>query len=346
MGVARVYRRKQKHLATTVSGAFYRFRHDVVDLDPDDSETAIVSRDFLCDQLGSLSDEYDGFPKVVGACVPYGSFSRKTKICPLDDIDVLLPLSRFGTAFRANVDEPNEYWVKITNEDAPLAEFDDDEGYVDSIRVLNRIRDLLPEVAQYEKAEIHKRHQAVTLNLRSYDWVFDIVPALPKKDSDGRVLYYLIPDGSGDWMRTNPRTDRSYVRRLDLQHDERLRPTIRLLKYWNKRAHKPVLPSYYVEMLACEVFKSAPRMGLIRDMIRYFFVNASGPLMDPLPDPKGFKPDIDAAISTADKRKVRDAMVAARAYSKSALAKEHVGDYKTAIGLWGSVFGGEFPAYG
>lgn len=90
----------------------------------------------------------------------------------------------------------------------PLASFLDAHGYVNSTRVLNKIRDSLPNVSQYSKAEIKKNHQAVVVNLKSYSWVFDVVPAVAINDVWGTgISHYLIPDGAGEWIRTDPRKD-------------------------------------------------------------------------------------------------------------------------------------------
>ena len=70
---------------------------------------------------------------------------------------------------------------------------------MNSTRVLNAIKTGLAAVPNYSKADIKRTGVAVTLNLTSRPWVFDIVPALEVGDP---VKHYLIPNGKGTWMRT------------------------------------------------------------------------------------------------------------------------------------------------
>jgi hypothetical protein len=73
----------------TVWGAFDTFRKNTVDLVADEVSRALVSRDYLIDQIKTLARTDATFPRTSGDAIPYGSFARKTKIRPLDDIDLL-----------------------------------------------------------------------------------------------------------------------------------------------------------------------------------------------------------------------------------------------------------------
>jgi UTP:GlnB (protein PII) uridylyltransferase len=80
----------------TVWGAFDKFRADAVDLKANQSNQARSNRDYLFNQLKSLCVNGRNFPKIL-AFIPYGSFARKTKIRPLDDIDMLIILDGRNT---------------------------------------------------------------------------------------------------------------------------------------------------------------------------------------------------------------------------------------------------------
>jgi hypothetical protein len=82
-------------MARTVWGAFSEFRRDAVDLDPDQTDQARASRDYLYEQMDYLDRTDRTFPTLL-RYVPYGSFSRKAKIRPLDDIDFFAVLDGAG----------------------------------------------------------------------------------------------------------------------------------------------------------------------------------------------------------------------------------------------------------
>src|SRR5262249_43762422 len=152
------------------------------------------------------------------------------------------------------------YRLKINSNTAPLALFSNDYNYANSTKILNKIKTSLASVSNYNKAEIKKTMQAVTLSLVSYDWVFDIVPAVPINNGSGGTAYYMIPNGSGEWILTDPRIDSTNVTGANSWHDGEFLPTMRLLKYWNLRTHKPRLSSYYFENLALKVFRYATKI--------------------------------------------------------------------------------------
>ncbi len=159
----------------TVDSAFDQFRRNTVDLEPNDSDTAKSSRGYLYDQLQELHRSHPYPPRMFGF-VPYGSFARKTKVRPLDDIDFLAQLD--GTGLSVQPSSSYLYGLWPNNDRAPLAEFKDTAGWISSIRILNRIRDGLANVPHYKKAELRRSQEVVCLTLKSYPWTFDITPAI------------------------------------------------------------------------------------------------------------------------------------------------------------------------
>ncbi|MCW5968649.1 MAG: hypothetical protein KIT57_09055 [Blastocatellales bacterium] len=333
-------------MAYTVWGAFDKFRGNTVDIDPSVSRRAKSSRDYLFDQLKTLAKDDPYFPRLTGSYIPYGSFARKTKIRPLDDIDFLLLLNGQGTQSQAYSGDPYTYWLKITSTTAPLSLFPDDHDYVNSTKVLNKIKGSLALVSSYRKAETKKNMQAVTLNLISYDWAFDIVPAVPISDSSGATAYYLIPNGRGDWIRTDPRIDAANVTKVNTWHGGNFLPTIRLLKYWNWRTHKPRLSSYYFENLALKVFQYASKISSYHKAVKYFFDFCPSYLMASCPDPKNLGPALDADVDWDTKQKVSTAMTDAATLAGYALWYEGQDKHQEAINNWRRIFGPEFPTYG
>lgn len=334
-------------MAFTVWGAFDAFRRDSVDLASSTTSTARSSRDYLFGQLKLLDTNDSDFPDMSwSSYLSFGSFARKTKIRPLDDIDMMILLNGRGTESRHS-GSGYTYRLKITDNSAPLASFHDGQGYVNSRRVLNQIKSSLSSVKNYRKAEIKRTQQAVVLNLASYDWVFDIVPALPVSDWSGTgTAYYLIPDGNGEWIRTDPRRDSESVTRINQQHNGNFLPVVRLLKYWNRRTHKPRLASYYFETLAQQVFAYSWTIQGFPSAVQHFFQSCPGYLMSSCADPKGLGPPLDEGVDWNTKTKIRDAMNEAAQSAGYALMYEQQDNQKDAIYWWRQVFGPEFPTYG
>jgi len=330
----------------TVWGAFKAFRDIAVDLDPKETSTARTSRDYLFEQLKRLARSDSEFPMSSGSYLTFGSFARRTKIRPLDDIDMMIILNGRDTTVTNSPSGPYTYWLRINSPNAPLALFPDGYGYVNSTKLLNKIKKMLAQVPSYGKAEIKKNMQAVVLNLTSYPWVFDIVPAVPVDDGAGGTAHYLIPNGSGDWIRTDPRVDNDNVTRVNKRHNGNFLRTVRLLKYWNGRTHKPKLASYYFETLALKVFECATPIADFPQSVEYFLSSCPTYLRSSCQDPKGLGPDLDADVSWDTKDKVSEALAEAAKYAGYALMFERQSSEEDAIYWWQRVFGSEFPSYG
>ncbi|NMG20151.1 hypothetical protein [Brasilonema bromeliae] len=135
--------------ASTVQAAFKKFQSKIVDLERSTTEKGRTSRDYLFKQVKRLVKNHSDFPPLKGNYIPFGSFARKTKIRPLDDIDILLLLNGRGINVEISYQQkPSGYGVnmtavcrvKITDARSPLQAFADDKGYVNSIKILNRIK--------------------------------------------------------------------------------------------------------------------------------------------------------------------------------------------------------------
>jgi len=324
------------------ANAFTRFQAKYVDLLPEESKRAVASRDFLIEQIKNQASENWHFPTVTGEFLPYGSFARKTKIRPLNDIDILVVLAGNGTMAQPSSNDPNTWWLKITNPAAPLAAFPDAYGFVNSTKVLNAIKDGLLKVKSYRKADLKKNMQAVVVDLSSYAWNFDVVPAVPIGRSLSEISYYLIPDGTGDWQRTDPRIDSQLIARRHAETNQLFRPLCRLLKYWNNRTSKPVLPSYYFEILVLRVFQNRSITSLKQGILD-FFTHAPASLYQACPDPKGLGKNLDVGVDLLTKFKVGSAMQAAQKAVTSAIVLGPVrGMERYELDGWQKVFGPEY----
>ncbi len=84
-------------MATTVNNAFDTFMKDKVRLDNDRNIVAKRSKNNLITEIEKFTNDkkfLDYYPEYTS--IDYGSFSRKTKIRPLDDIDLMIVLHAKG----------------------------------------------------------------------------------------------------------------------------------------------------------------------------------------------------------------------------------------------------------
>ncbi len=331
------------HRNTSISAphAFNEFQHDKVNLNPNTVRKARGSRDYLQKQLITVRDGNKNFPRITGQFRPFGSFARKTKIRPLDDIDMLVMLNGQDAQVVQASWDAYTFLVSATSELSPLRPYMDEYGWVSSTKILGQFKGGLKQVKNYKKSEIKRTGVAVVLNLLSYDWAFDIVPALSVADWSGSTLHYLIPDGRGNWMRTDPRIDQEIVTGANQTQNGYLLPLIRLIKYWNvRRRAAPRLASYYLETLLINAFRYGyPAIeSKVRWSIPCAFQQLAHYVMVACPDPKGLGPHLDADLTREDKIEIHNAANKHAQYAQNAVHCEQQGYHEDSIAWWENVF--------
>lgn len=333
------------NMVKTVNGAFNDFLKEKVNLDSGNSISARSSRNWLMDQIHDFPNRDNDFPTLYSLKdIYFGSFARKTQIRPLDDIDIMVGLSAEGSSYD-NLVTNNIHEITVPQTAVKLRKLcNDGENTLNSIKVINKFKKLLSDIPQYEKAEIKRNQEAVTLKLTSYDWNFDIVPCFfTVEDNDGRT-YYLIPDGNGSWKKTDPRMDRDRVTDINQKNDGKVLNAVRIMKYWNKRPTMPTMPSYLLENIVLNRYDIHSAGDHIDFEVRYLFDYIRNHISNPIQDPKNIQGDINQ-LDYDEKIKI-----IARAgvdYNKAVEAwkLEKDGDHESAIKKWKEIFGSEFPDY-
>ncbi|MCR5226122.1 MAG: hypothetical protein K6E27_02765 [Eubacterium sp.] len=187
---------------------------------------------------------------------------------------------------------------------------------------------------------MHKNHEAATLQLKSYDWNFDIVPCFYCHGD-----FYLIPDGDGNWKKTDPRIDNDRITNINQMYKGNLLALIRLVKYWNSRHITYTIGSY---MLECMILNRYENMTIpkgwwidiqFRDTLNYL---ASAIYSDVI-DPKGMQGNLNY-FTYSEKTRISEALTTAYIKSKEALSVEN-DSQRDAIKKWREVFGLCFPEY-
>ncbi|GAB3910603.1 nucleotidyltransferase family protein [Mucilaginibacter boryungensis] len=330
-------------MATTVNAAFDIFLKDAVRLDPARSDTAKTSKTSLVDEI--IKFPGDGlFPLLhPDLSIDYGSFSRKTKIRPLNDIDLMIILHAQGSSY---YEYPDRIEITVSASATTLSALCNDGTYIlNSKKVNNKFKDYLGNVPKYEKAEIKRNLEAVTLKLVSYEWVYDIVPCfITNPDAAGRT-FYLIPDGQGNWKKTDPRIDKARTIAVNQAQTISVLDVIRIIKYWTSRPTMPTIKSYFLENLILNYYGTVDKsQGYIDVEIPKLLASIYHSIESPFNDPKGFQGDINH-LSYEERVKVKER--AAIDYNRAIEAGklEGAGKMKEAIEKWGEIFGGQFPTY-
>lgn len=332
-------------MAQTVNDAFNEFLKETVNLDAEQTKKARGSRDWLFGQIASFQSD-STFPKFYPEHnIHYGSFARRTKKRPLDDIDLMICLSAQGAYYTEHSDK-----ITITvNPESNLKAFCNDfTNNLNSIKIVNKFIKKCEAVPQYSKADLKRNGAAAVLSLQSYDWCFDVVPCFMTVQDIGGRTYYLIPDGYGHWRKTDPRIDRDRVQNINQIHDGNVLNVIRIIKYWNKRSTMPSVPSYLLETIILDYYanrsdsdKASQFVDLeIPRILQYIAGNIHYQVLDP----KGIQGNINN-LSWEDQTKISNRASADKQRADEARNFENNADHKNSIQRWREIFGDDFRKY-
>ena len=327
-------------MATTVDDAFRDFMRDKVNLVTSTTSTARTSRDNLIRNIEGFSGEEDFFNIYSDRNLLFGSFGRNTKIRELDDIDLMICISADGS--RTYSDDSDCIHITGNDDDRRNGLMIDGTSYLNSTKVINRFVSKLSDLSDYEKAVLHKNHEAATLKMKSYTWNFDIVPCFYTTGG-----FYLIPDGKGNWKKTDPRIDNNRTITINQKHNGKLLNLIRLVKYWNNRKVTLKMNSYMLECMILNRYEmlETPNHWWIdlqfRDTLKYL----STAIFARVDDPKRMQGDLNT-FSWEERKKIGDALSIAHEKAVEAIDFEvNKMDQKNAITKWQEVLGTAFPNY-
>ena len=176
--------------------------------------------------------------------------------------------------------------------------------------------------------------------------MFDIVPCFFTKEDDYNRTYYIIPDGSGNWKKTDPRIDSERITKINQAHEGNILNVIRAIKYWNSRATMPSMGSYLLEKIILDYYaKQTTVASQYVDLeIEKVLLAVHRRVSNPVYDPKGIQGDINH-LSLEDRIKIKDR--AYQDYSNAYYARqsENAKNDKDAINNWIEIFGDKFPKY-
>lgn len=332
-------------MVSSVTAAFNDFLRDKVNLDSDQVSKARSSRSSLLDEIHKLPQKDSTFPDLYSEKdINFGSFERKTKKRPLDDIDMMICLNARGGTYYEYSDRIE---ITVVPDAANLKILcNPSTDKLNSIKVVNKFVSGLSKVPMYKKAEINRRQEAAVLNLTSYAWNYDIVPCFFTSEDVLGKTYYLIPDGNGHWKKTDPRIDKKRTSDINQKNNGNILNIIRIMKYWNERPTMPSMSSYLIEAMILNSYEYRTDASSyvdinLPDVFRYIRDNINGTVQDP----KGIQGNINT-LSYEDKLKIYNRADLDYTRSYEARALEDANKHKESINKWREIFGSEFPTYG
>ncbi|CAI2418187.1 Uncharacterised protein [Serratia proteamaculans] len=332
-------------MALVVATAFNEFQRNIVNLDHTQTDRARTSRDWLLGRMNSFTSNDNYFPIIYPDIhTGFGSFSRRTKIRPLDDIDLMFGLDGDDCIYTESADKI----IISAREGTSRLKYYKHEGtnFINSRKIINCIISKLNEIPQYDKADVKRNQEAATLKLKSYDWNFDIVPTFITTADVFEKTYYLIPDGNGHWKKTDPRIDKQKVTELNVKLSGNMLNVIRIIKYWQKRPTMPSMSSYLLETILLNYFNDRPECSKWVDLeIANILGHLASAVYYPVYDHKGIQGDINK-LSVDEKVKISTRCYLDKSKAEEARLYESQENHRASINKWQDVFGANFPSYG
>ena len=330
-------------MASTVNNAFNEFMKNIVNLDPNIVYSARKSRDNLLSNISEFNNQEDFFTLCSKFNVHFGSFSRKTKCRELDDIDLMIGIAANGATYNSN-DPWDDMKILSNTEDPAQKVCTRDDGTLNSTKVINKFKKKLENVREYSHSDIHRNGEAVVLNLISKEWSFDIVPCFHTVTEDDGRDYYLIPNGKGNWKKTDPRKDKEHITTTNQNKDGQVLELVRLVKKWNQ-VNNNIFPSYLLETIIINFCDSQIKLDewidvRFRKALEYIAENITKEIYD-LKDIQG---NINS-LSTSEQQSIKNKVQADFKKALTAAREEDNHNQKEAMEKWGEIFGKEFPKY-
>jgi hypothetical protein len=327
--------------------AFEDFLASAINFKPGTLEQAKRSLDNLLDRIVAQERVDPAFPRLLVGSLISGSLPRRTKMDPLNDIDVMVILDGTGLSCVQAGQATQETFGYSGRLDNPLLlprYKADGTPYVSSIRVLNVLRDFLRE--SYGRSEITRDGQAVNVWLSSYGLGLDVVPTFRVVRPNGSD-YFWIPVGSNNpnWQFTDPRNDATALDWVEQSTGPYVRFVIRLVKYWNRKRNFGRLRSYHLEVMCNRALTGAQILTYGEGVLR-FFERAETLIASPCPTQHGYGGDLDTYLTPEQREWSLECLRRDREYARNAEHWTAGFDYESAIAGWRQVFGDDFPRYG
>jgi len=244
------------------------------------------------------------------SAITIGSYARGSIIRVERDVDILAPLSY--SKYKESYDD-------------------------DSKAFLYMVRDALN--VKFGSTTVSSKKVAVKLDFTSI--AVDVVPCFRRQGGG-----YLMPNGSGSWMSTNPPFHTELMKAANDEHDAKLRPLVKLMKFWNV-ANGHHLSSLHVELMTERMWRGV-NFGarLYSSLVCESLKAMPGWVGKAFADPWESGHAIDIALSTDERAKAIRMLNEDAERSRKAEEFRKSGKIEEAFECWSIIFNHQFPAYG
>ncbi len=337
-----------------VNGALEAFIAKEINIPSGIRSKAGDSQRHLREFLSSERQRDSSFPRVLSIADDDflgGSFARHTKNWPLDDIDIYIPLDGHSLVYwDQGIITPNTVLSDgVLNYNPLLSERWGDSSSISSSKLVCEFAAVLRRHYP-EETQVYANGQAVSIRMslgatEEADGLgYDIVPCFSLKPHDSnKENFYLIPNGSNGWWKTNPRIDTRNTARLHENNNKTFRKVVKLIKYWNGKMQDPYA-SYYLELALTKVYADANRQGQKIDSLSHGIALGFATLLAAIrtgnlySEVPGALPVQPGTTSVASLTKLQDA----QRFAGAALNFERNDQTEEALKAWKVIFGETF----
>lgn len=171
----------------------------------------------------------------------------------------------------------------------------------------------------------------------------EVVPAAYITKSPEGHHIYEIPNCDGGWMRSSPEAHIAYVRDVDRNLKNKVKPLIRFIKAWKYLRNVPI-SSFYLELRITKYAESRSSILYSRD-IKNILKSLYNHELAYMRDPKGISGLISPCATYAQHEKAMSRLATALTRAEKAREAEDKGNIKDAFYCWNLLFAGKFPSY-
>jgi hypothetical protein len=242
-----------------------------------------------------------------------GSYSRYTKIFPLNDVDVFLVRNQHRT----------DLAVPGTGGTFPDAALTD---------VLGAVQKAYPITSVTKK-----QNRSVNVAIRGHDFGFDLTPTWLRNPSG-----YWIPDSSlGTWIPSDPDAHATMMTAANERNEGKLKPLIKMAKHWSRNNYDRMC-SFHIELICAAIF-SSESLDNYQIGMATVLAHLPGYIGRIMMDPIYGVSRVDKELSPAELAELRVRVNGDAGRAIDALRLENAGYHGEAIAKWKEMFLKNFP---
>ena len=170
----------------------------------------------------------------------------------------------------------------------------------------------------------------------------EVVPADYVRKENGNNVYDIANSAKG-WMKSSPDTHNAYVRDINANLNNKVKPLIRFIKAWKFFRNLPIL-SFYLELRVTKYAEGEKSIVYSIDILN-FLKYLSDNSLPAIQDPTGISGLIYPCNTDTQRENALSKLSTAVTRASNARDAENSGNIKDAFYWWNLLYDGNFPAY-